>query len=375
MNLTTKEYIPSDSLVDSNLGFAITLTILASFLVGVVLLPVLLLKNLRSQPYQFLVSNYLAALLAIVCGSGLYRVIQIIRYKSEGYEAAARDTNCIIGSFFEFPFVVSTYSLFLVGLERFIYLRSKPRAPIDWCSLFIFVITPWALGITRYSVYLGDNSSRYENIPYLGFCIDITSERDGRRIVHFIFDIVIPVLLATVTFSLAIARTYSDYTEIAARLTYDLESERAQLEEEKRQVLKVIRELYLPITLFILKVLSIIILTLLFRAYADEDNSREQQDATGTAGIVLLLFEPCLVSIVFFCLNFDLRREMLIYIPIFRSPLVSPNAVEDDEESGDAQSDGAESNATESDTGSDKVKQQPPDVTAVKKENVATTAV
>lgn len=374
MNATTKEYIPSDSLVDSNLGFAIILTILASFLVGVVLLPVLLLKNLRAQPYQFLVSNYLATLLAIVCGSGIYRVIQIIRYKSEGYGASARDTNCIIGSFFEFPFVASTYSLFLIGLERFIYLRSKPRAPIDGCSLFIFIITPWALGITRYSVYLGDNSSRYENIPYLGFCIDITSERDGRRIVHFIFDIVIPVLLAIVTFSLAIARTYSDYSEVTARLAYDLESERAQLEEEKQQVSKVIRELYLPITLFVLKVLSIITLTLLFRAYADEDNSKEHQDATGTAGIVLLLFEPCLVSIVFFCLNFDLRREVLIYIPIFRSPLVSPNAVEDDEESGDAESDGAESNVAESDTGSDKVKQQPPDITAVK-ENVATTAV
>ena len=377
MNATTKEYIPSDSIVDSNLGFAITLSILASFLVGVVLLPVLLLKKLRSQPYQFLVSNYLAALLAIVCGSGIYRVVQIARYKSEGYESTMRDANCIVASFFEFPFVVSTYSFFLIGLERFIYLRSKPRMPIDWCTLFIFIITPWALGITRYSVYLGDNSSRYENIPYLGFCIDITSERDGRRIVHFIFDIVIPILLATVAFSLAIARTYSDYSEVTARLTYDLESERAQLEEDKRQVLKVIRELYLPITLFVMKLLSIIILTLLFREYGNDDNSQEHRDATGTAGIVLLLFEPCLVSVVFFCLNFDLRREMLIYIPIFRSPLVSPNVAEDprdDGESVDTAESGDATESDESDTGSNVVKQQPPDVTAVK-ENVTTTAI
>ena len=377
MNATTKEYIPSDSIVDSNLGFAITLSILASFLVGVVLLPVLLLKNLRSQPYQFLVSNYLAALLAIVGGSGIYRVVQIARYNSEGYESSMRDTNCVVASFFEFPFVVSTYSFFLIGLERFIYLRSKPRVPIDWCTLFIFIITPWALGITRYSVYLGDNSSRYENIPYLGFCTDITSERDGRRIVHFIFDIVIPILLATVAFSLAIARTYSDYSEVTARLTYDLESERAQLEEDKRQVLKVIRELYLPITFFVMKLLSIIILTLLFREYGNDDNSQEHRDAMGTAGIVLLLFEPCLVSVVFFYLNFDLRREVLIYIPIFRSSLVSPNVAEDprdDGESVDAAESGDAAESDESDTGSNVVKQQPPDITAVK-ENVTTTAM
>lgn len=366
----TNDYSPSDSVVDSNLAFAITLSILASLLVGAVVLPVLLLKSLRSQPYQFLVSNYLTALLAIVLGSGIYRVVQIARYKAEGYDAAARDTNCIITSFSEFPFVASTYSLFLIGLERFIYLRSKPRMPVDWCSLFIFVITPWAIGITRYSVYLGDNSSRYESIPSLGLCVDITSERDGRRIVHFIFDIVIPVLLTTITFSLAIGRTYSDYNEVTARLAYDLESERSQLVKEKQEVLKVIKELYLPITLFVLKLISIIVLTLLFRENGNEDNSQEHRDATVTAAMVLLLFEPCLISIVFFFLNYDLRREVLIYIPIFKSPVVSPNTVEDTR--GHVESDGDESDS--SDTASNVVMQQPPDITTIK-ENVATTAV
>ena len=365
----TEIYTPPDGITNSNLGFAITFTILSSFLVGIVLLPVLLLKSLRSQPYQFLVSNYLASLLAIVLGSGIYRTIQIARYKAEGYEATVRDTNCIITSFSQFPFVVSNYCLFLIGLERFIYLRSKPRIPVDWCTLFIFVITPWALGITRYSIVLADASDRYINVPYVGVCIDITPERDGRRIVHFIFDIVIPVLLAVLTFSLAIARTYSDYNEITARLTYDLETERTQLEEEKRQILKTIRELYLPIILLVLKLIAIVAITLLYRENANKRNSQQQKDSAVTAAMALLLFEPCLVSVVFFLLNFDLRKQVLPYIPGFKSPIVSPKAVEDTREHVESSDD--ESDA--SDVASN-VAQQPPDITAMQ-EKSATTAV
>jgi len=360
----TEVYNPSDSIVDSGLGFTIIFSVLSPLFVGAVVLPVLLLKSLRSQPYQFLVSNYLTSLLANVLGSGLYRAVQIIKYKSEGYEATARDTNCIVTSFSQFPVVVSNYCLFLIGLERFIFLRSKPRMPIDWCSLFVFVIIPWAIGITRYSTYLGDSSSRYRNIPYLGICVDITSERDGRRIVHFIFDIVIPVLLAVITFSLAIGRAYSDYQETTAKLSYDMESERAQLEEEKQQVMKVVRDLYLPITFLLLKLVSIIVITLLYREGAKEESSRQLRDSTFTAAMILLLFEPCVISIVFALLNFDLRREVLTYIPIFKSSVVLPRTVEDarDHEESDAESESSD------------VAQKPPDVTTVK-EKTATTAV
>ena len=363
---TTGVYIPPDGITNTNLGFAITFTIVAASLVGILVLPVLLVKSLRSQPYQFLVSNYLTSSLAIMFGSGIYRTIQIARYKAEGYEAAVRDANCIFTSFSQFPFVVSNYCLFLIGLERFIYLRSKPRMPIDWCSLFIFVITPWALGITRYSVVLGDSSSRYINIPYLGLCIDITSEKDGRRTVHLIFDIIIPVLLAIVTFGLAIARTYSDYYEIIAKLTYDLQAERLQFEEEKRQVLKVIKELYLPITLLILKIISIVIITLLYREVGNEENSQQQRNSTATAAMVLLLFEPSLISVVFFLLNFDLRRQ----IPGFRSSLVSPNTIEDTRDRVESEDD-AESESSDE---ANNAVQQPPDITTMQ-ENTATTAV
>lgn len=363
MNSTERAYSPSDSTADSNLAFTIIFTIISSLSVGAVVTPVILLKNLRSQPYQFLVSNCLTSSLANVLGSGIYRTIQMIKYNSQGFEATARDTNCIVTSFSQFPFVVSNYCLFLIGLERFIFLQSKPRMPVDWYSLFVFVVTPWALGITRYSVILGDSATRYINIPYLGICVDITSERDGRRIVHFIFDIVIPVLLAVVTYSLAIGRAYSDYNEIKAKLTYDLASERSQLEKEKRQVLKTVKDLYLPVTLLAVKLIAIIVITLLYREYS-RDNSQQHKDAVATAGLLLLLFEPCALSIVSIVLNFDLRREVQIYIPCIRSPLVSPDSAEeirDDMESPDT-SDAASAAA------------QPPDVATVK-ENVATTAV
>ena len=65
----TDVYDPPYDLVNSNLAFAILLTIVSSSLTGIVLLPVVLLKNLQSQPYQLLLSNYLSSSLAIVLGS------------------------------------------------------------------------------------------------------------------------------------------------------------------------------------------------------------------------------------------------------------------------------------------------------------------
>ena len=198
----TDVYDPPDDLVNSNLAFAIILTIVSSSFTGIVLLPVVLLKNLRSQPYQLLLGNYLSASLAIVLGSGIYRIVQIVRYRATDYDNAVERANCIIGSFAEFPYIASSYSLCFIGLERFIFLFLDFKRTIDIYTTAVFVLIPWAIGITRYSVILGDSSSRYINVPYLGLCIDITPERDGRRIVHFIFDIVIPILLTIIVLSL-----------------------------------------------------------------------------------------------------------------------------------------------------------------------------
>ena len=309
----TDHYDPSDDLVNTNLAFAILLTILSSSLTGIVLLPVVLLKNLREQPYQLLLGNYLSSSLAIVLGSGIYRVVQIIRYIDANYDDAAEATNCIVNSFFEFPYVTSTFSLCFVGLERFIFLFLDFKKTIDIYTTAVFILIPWALGITRYSVHLGDNSSRYSNIPYLGLCVDITSERDGRRIVHFIFDIVIPILLNIIVLSVNYAKTYSTYKLVQAKLSYGREEEFSQLQEKKNNVMKVIKDLYIVVVLFGIRVIAIITLTSLYRQSADEDNSQHEQESAVTAAMILLLFEPCVIPVVFIVLNAEVRSETFKY--------------------------------------------------------------
>ena len=309
----TDHYDPSDDLVNTNLAFAILLTILSSSLTGIVLLPVVLLKNLREQPYQLLLGNYLSSSLAIVLGSGIYRVVQIIRYIDTNYDDAAETTNCIVNSFFEFPYVTSTFSLCFVGLERFIFLFLDFKKTIDIYTTAVFILIPWALGITRYSVHLGDNSSRYSNIPYLGLCVDITSERDGRRIVHFIFNIVIPILLNIIVLSVNYAKTYSAYKLVQAKLSYGREEEFSQLQEKKNNVMKVIKDLYIVVVLFGIRVIAIITLTSLYRQSADEDNSQHEQESAVTAAMILLLFEPCVIPVVFIVLNAEVRSETFKY--------------------------------------------------------------
>lgn len=318
----TDHYDPSNDLVNTNLAFAILLTIISSSLTGIVLLPVVLLKNLREQPYQLLLGNYLSSSLAIVLGSGIYRIVQIIRYIDTNYDDAAEETNCIINSFFEFPYVTSTYSLCFVGLERFIFLFLDFKKTIDTYTTAVFILIPWALGITRYSVHLGDDSSRYSNIPYLGLCIDMTSGRDGRRIVHFIFDIVTPILLNIIVLSVNYGKTYSTYKLVQAKLSYGREEEFTQLQEKKDNVMKVIKDLYIVVVLFGVRVIAIIAITSLYKQSADEDNSQQEQESAVTAAMILLLFEPCVIPVVFVVLNAEVRSETFKYF-IQPSPTTS----------------------------------------------------
>lgn len=317
----TDVYDPPDGLVNSNLAFAILLTIVSSSLTGIVLLPVVLLKNLRSQPYQLLVGNYLSSSLAIVLGSGIYRAVQIVRYLATDFDNAAERTNCIINMFAEFPYIVSSYSLCFIGLERFIFLFLDFKRTIDIYTTAVFILIPWAIGITRYSLILGDSSSRYTNIPYSGLCIDITPERDGRRIVHFIFDIVVPVLLTIIVLSVTYAKIYSSYKFIQAKLSYEREGEYPELLEKKKDIMKVIKDLYIVVVFFGIRLVAIIAITSLFRESADEENSQQQRESSGAAAMILLLFEPCVIPVVFAVLNIDVWSETLSY---FQSRKVSP---------------------------------------------------
>ena len=317
----TDVYDPPDNLVNSNLAFAILLTVVSSSLTGIVLLPVVLLKNLRSQPYQLLLSNYLSSSLAIVLGSGIYRAVQLVRYMATDHDNATERANCIINMFAEFPYIVSSFSLCFIGLERFIFLFLDFKRTIDIYTTAVFILIPWAIGITRYSVILGDSSSRYTNIPYMGLCIDITPERDGRRIVHFIFDIVVPVLLTIIVLSVTYGKIYSSYKLIQAKLSYEREGEYPELLERKKDIMKVIKDLYVVVVYFGIRLVAIIAITSLFRESADEENSQQQRESSAAAAMILLLFEPCVIPVVFAILNVDVCRETFNY---FQSRKVSP---------------------------------------------------
>ena len=247
--------------------------------------------------------------------------MQIVRYLIIDCDDAAERAQCVIGSFFEFPYIVSSYSLCFVGLERFIFLMLNFKRTIDNFTAVLFILVPWAVGITRYSVHLGDSSSRYHNIPYLGLCVDITSERDGRRIVHFIFDIVIPVLLNIIVLSVDYGKAYSYYKLIQAKLSYNRGEERLDLIEKKKNVMTVVRDLNIVFVFFALRVIATIVITSLFREYSKQENSQQQKDAAATAAMIVLLCEPCVIPVIFALVNTEVRRETLRY---FQSVQVFP---------------------------------------------------
>ena len=306
MNFTFSLHEPSEVVVNSNLAFAITFTIVATVLCGVVLLPVVLFKGLRSQPYQLLVSNYVVCILAVVQGSGIYRAVLIQCYKDRGYVEAAEVTECGVLFFFIFPVAASNYCLFLLGLERFIHLQFKNA--INRGILVVFIGIPWAFGIYRYSFYLADADERYFKLPYLGLCVDVTNERVARRTVHLICDFIQPLLLAVIAIILAIIKTYQRYREIHIKMANGNDEDRAQLIEEKNSIKKVANHLLMLIVFVCLRTLFTVVVTLLYREVGKKGRSLEEKYDFSTAATFFLLFEPCIVPVVFAVLNSDLRQ-------------------------------------------------------------------
>ena len=323
VNSTVFLHVPSDGVVNSNIGFAITFTVLASALCGAVLLPVVLLKSLRSQPYQLLIGNYVSCSLSTVIGNGIYRIVKIRQYRANGFEEAASKTECGLFYFCTFPLVSSNFCLAVVGWEKFISLYF--RKTTDWATMIVFIGLPWALGLFEYSAYLADDSERYENFPYLGSCDDISNERDARRIIHFFLDIVLPVVVTSATLSLAGSIVYNRYREIKIQSNNNRENDRTTL-NEKKMVKKAFTELSIPVVFLCLRICFMTIITSLYREYGSDGNTRDKDDNLLTASYIFLLFEPCIIPVVFFILNSDLRRELQIYLPSYISAVVFPSA-------------------------------------------------
>jgi len=320
---------PSGSVVNSNIGFGITFTVIASGLCGAVLLPVVLWKSLRSQPYQLLIANYVCCSLSTVIGSGLYRVVQIQWYRTEGFEEAANKTECGLFYFWTFSLVSSNFCLAAVGWEKFISLYF--RKTTDWATLIVFIGLPWALGLFEYSVYLADESERYQSFPYLGSCDDISKERDTRRIIHFSLDIALPVVITSATLGLALSVAYSRYRENITRLHHSRENDRPELLQEKGLVKKSFKELFVPVVFLCIRVSFMTIITSLYREYGSDDTTQDKKDNLLTASFFFLLIEPCIIPVVFFILNSDLRQEVQSYLPTYIPAVVFPSAEDSDD--------------------------------------------
>lgn len=329
---------PPDSLVDYNLGVAFTFSVLAPLLNGIVILPILWLKQLRAQPNQYLAANYLASTLAVILEFGLYRGVQIIRYKVVGFETAAERTECGIVKFFEFPITTSNFCLFILAFERFVILQYN-RA-INWLILLILIAFPWALGIYRQAFELTSPKSQYENIPYAGLCVDVTIEQRGKEITTRLLDLIIPYILALVAITLAYAKAYSEWRVVVERLNvgvYNNPDEKKELKLKKRYILKIVKTINLITAFFILRILTTTFSRLLLRQVEEEESAQELKDNAGASGVFFLLLETVINPVVFVVFNTDLRQALGDRFPFLRSSLIYPSndSETDDEEQTD----------------------------------------
>ena len=330
MEDTARNYtgqLPSDTLVDYNLAVVIIFSVLAPVLNGIVILPVFLLKQLRTKPYQYLTSNYLSSTLAIILEFGLYRGVQIIRYKIDGFETSAERTECGIVKFFEFPIVVSNFCLFVLGFERFLVLQYN-RA-IDRFVLILLIAFPWALGIYRQAFELTSSKTRYQNIPYSGLCVDVTSEQWGKEIATRLLDLIIPFILASVTISLAYAKAYSEWRVIDERLKLELYSDhdkKKELELQKKSVINIVRSINLAVAFFTLRIITTTFFRLLLRQVEEEESSQNLKDYAAASGVFFLLLETVINPIVFVIFNCDYCKALCNEIPLLRSSSVYPSS-------------------------------------------------
>ena len=326
---------PSESLVNYNLGVAITFSVLAPILNGIVILPILYLKQLRTQPNQYLASNYLSSTLAIILEFGLYRGVQIVRYKAIDFEAAAEQTECGVAKFFEFPIVTSNFCLSTLAFERFLTLQYGRE--IDRFVLILLIALPWALGIYRQAFEVTSSRSRYQNIPYAGLCLDTTSEQWGKEIASRLLDFIIPCTLATVTIALAYAVAYSEWRVVNERLSLELYNnpdEKKELKLKKRLIIKIVKTINLATAFFSLRIFTITVSRLLLRQVEEEESTQRLKDYSGAIGIFFLLLETIINPVVFVVFNNDLRKALGDKIPFLRSSLVYPdndNEVDEDE--------------------------------------------
>ena len=323
--------LPPDGLVNFNFAITLIFSLIAPPLYGLVLLPVLLLRKVRRQSYQYLYSNYLSSSLAIILGFGFYRAVQIGRYLVKGYDVGVEKTACNIMKFFEFPLTTSNLCLFVIGYERFVVLHYNKST--NWPTTLFLIALPWGLGICRHSVELC-SQDRYQNIPYLGLCIDISEEKKGGEIVSLLFDFVVPLILALFIISAAYTKAYSRWKKIKAQQKEFLSSTQVtKLQREKRSVLKITKTINMATGFYTLNFCTRLIFRVLYSKVEDDSSPQELKDQAGVVGVFFLLLDVAVNPVLFFILNSDLRKAICDKMPmLMKIPLIYPYGEENDEE-------------------------------------------
>ena len=323
--------LPPDGLVNFNIAITLVFSLIIPPLHGLVLLPVLVLRKLRRQSYQYLYSNYLASSLAVILGFGFYRAVQIWRYLLEGYEVGVEKTACNIMKFFEFPLTTSNLCLSVIGYERFVVLHYNKNT--DWPTMLFLIALPWGLGICRHSIELC-SPNRYQSVPYLGLCTDISEEKNGGKIISLLFDFVVPMTLALFTISAAYTKAYSRWKRIKVQQKQFLSStEITKLRHEKRSVLKITKTINMAAAFYILRFCTSLIFRVLYSQVEDDSSPQELRDQAGVVGVFFLLLNVAINPILFFIFNSDLRKAVCDKMPmLMKIPLIYPYDEDNDEE-------------------------------------------
>ena len=318
-------HLPSQSIVDANLAVTVVFTTVSPILNGILILVVLFSKQIRSQPYQWLLANYLLSIIALMIGFGIYRIYQIQNYRYDGFMKSSEETNCGVARFFEFPLLTSNLCLFFLGCERYVFLAYNKT--VNWFVLLLFLALPWISGIYRYCFELVTSRKHYLNIPYVGLCIDISSERERRRNLYTVLNVAVPLSLALASIVLAYYKTCVVYKSTVIHLRkrpFSNPEEEAILLHRKHFIRKVVfPSINLVAILLGIRTAITTITSPLFSQFSKNDLSQDYRDRVGTVGIVIIYIETVIIPVVYLIYNHNeiqkaLMNSLLKLIPRYR---------------------------------------------------------
>ena len=302
--------LPSDALVNFNLAMAIIFTFIAPVFNAIVVLPAFFLKSLRSKPFQHLVSNYLLSSLAIVGGFGFVRAVEICRYKDYGYEVSEDRMNCSAAKFFEFPLATSNFCIFFLGFERYLFLKYKKE--IGRYILTLLILVPWGLGFYRHVTELATSKDDYQSIPYVGLCLDVSREKEGKETITDLVNYAVPFLLAIFIVCACYGKGYRHAYKMEKRIqTENLPAaERAELCNEQASLIRTLKTINIVAGFLLMRILTSTVVRILFAKVESDDAPQHMKDGAATAGAFFLLFNVVIDTMIVAILNGDLHKAV-----------------------------------------------------------------